>query len=326
LSKPERGHFAKAQVAPKARLAEFRVAEDALLEVGASLSADHFVAGQMVDVQGVTQGKGFQGAMKRWGFGGLRATHGVSVSHRSHGSTGQRQDPGKVFKNKKMAGHMGARTRTQQNLEVVFTDAARGLIFVKGSVPGHKGSWLLVRDAVKVARHGDAPYPAALRDPRVEEEPSIPQVDPAAVHDIPALPGADEVAAIAAEQEAGAVDVPDRGRSRAEGRRQFRPGGLNVKVTTKTLDGAAGSEIELRDDVFGLEPRADILHRVVTWQLEKRRGTARAARERSDVARTGKKFGRQKGGGTARHGDRAPRSSSAAARLTVPASATSIRR
>jgi large subunit ribosomal protein L3 len=211
LSKPERGHFGKAEVEPKARLAEFRVADDALLDVGATLSADHFVAGQMVDVQGVTQGKGFAGAMKRWGFGGLRATHGVSVSHRSHGSTGQRQDPGKVFKNKKMAGHMGARTRTQQNLEVVFTDAARGLIFVKGSVPGHKGSWLLVRDAVKVARHGDAPYPAALRDPRVEEEPSIPQVDPAAVHDIPALPGADEVAAIAAEQEAGAVDVPTEG-------------------------------------------------------------------------------------------------------------------
>jgi large subunit ribosomal protein L3 len=211
LSKPERGHFAKAQVAPKARLAEFRVAEDALLEVGASLSADHFVAGQMVDVQGVTQGKGFQGAMKRWGFGGLRATHGVSVSHRSHGSTGQRQDPGKVFKNKKMAGHMGARTRTQQNLEVVFTDAARGLIFVKGSVPGHKGSWLLVRDAMKIARHTDAPYPAALRDPEVTEEPSVPQVDPAAVHEIPALPGADEVAAIAAEQEAGAVEVPTEG-------------------------------------------------------------------------------------------------------------------
>jgi large subunit ribosomal protein L3 len=211
LSKPERGHFGKAEVEPKARLAEFRVAEDALLDIGATLSADHFVAGQMVDVQGVTQGKGFAGAMKRWGFGGLRATHGVSVSHRSHGSTGQRQDPGKVFKNKKMAGHMGARTRTQQNLEVVFTDAARGLIFVKGSVPGHKGSWLLVRDAVKVARHGDAPYPAALRDPRVEEEPSIPQVDPAAVHDIPALPGADEVAAIAAEQEAGVVDVPTDG-------------------------------------------------------------------------------------------------------------------
>jgi large subunit ribosomal protein L3 len=162
LTKPERGHFGKAEVEPKALLAEFRVADDALVPVGATLSADHFVAGQMVDVSGHTQGKGFAGAMKRWGFGGLRATHGVSVSHRSHGSTGQRQDPGKVFKNKKMAGHMGDRQRTQQNLEVVSTDAARGLIFVKGSVPGHKGTWLLVRDAVKLSRHDAAPYPAGL--------------------------------------------------------------------------------------------------------------------------------------------------------------------
>jgi len=163
LSKPERGHFGKAEVEPKARLAEFRVAEDALLDVGATLSAEHFVPGQMVDVQGVTQGKGFAGAMKRWGFSGLRATHGVSISHRSHGSTGQRQDPGRVFKNKKMAGHMGARTRTQQNLEIVRTDAERGLLFVKGSVPGHKGSWLLVRDAVKAARPDNVPYPAGIR-------------------------------------------------------------------------------------------------------------------------------------------------------------------
>ena len=163
LSKPERGHFGKAEVEPKARVAEFRVAEDALLDVGATIGADHFVAGQLVDIQDSTQDKGFQGAMKRWGFGGLRATHGVSVSHRSHGSTGQRQDPGKVFKNKKMAGHMGARNRTQQNLEVVRTDVERGLIFVKGSVPGHKGGWLLVKDAVKVARPDTAPYPAGLR-------------------------------------------------------------------------------------------------------------------------------------------------------------------
>ncbi len=163
LSKPQRGHFGKAEVEPKARVAEFRVADDALLDVGAELTADHFVAGQMVDIQGVTQGKGFAGAMKRWGFGGLRATHGVSVSHRSHGSTGNRQDPGRVFKNKKMAGHMGARNRTQQNLEVVRTDDERGLIFVKGSVPGHKGGWLLVKDAVKVARPDGAPYPAGVR-------------------------------------------------------------------------------------------------------------------------------------------------------------------
>ena len=163
VAKPQRGHFGKAEVEPKARVAEFRVAEDALLDVGATLSADHFAVGQMVDIQGVTQGKGFQGGMKRWGFGGMRATHGVSVSHRALGSTGQRQDPGRVFKNKKMAGHMGAKNRTQQNLEVVRTDVERGLIFVKGSVPGHKGGWLLVKDAVKVARPDTAPYPAGIR-------------------------------------------------------------------------------------------------------------------------------------------------------------------
>ena len=163
VAKPQRGHFGKAEVEPKAVLAEFRVTEDNLLDVGAEISADHFVAGQYVDIQGRTQGKGFAGAMKRWNFGGLRATHGVSVSHRSHGSTGNRQDPGKVFKNKKMAGHMGDRNRTQQNLEIVGTDAERGLIFVKGSVPGSKGGWLFVKDAVKTARHADAPMPAGLK-------------------------------------------------------------------------------------------------------------------------------------------------------------------
>ena len=163
VAKPQREHFAKAEVPLKARLAEFRVAEDAVLEVGAALAASHFVTGQLVDISGHTQGKGFQGAMKRWGFGGMRATHGVSISHRAHGSTGNRQDPGKVFKNKKMAGHMGDRQRTQQNLEVVRTDDERGLIFVKGSVPGAKNAWLMVSDAVKVARHAGAPYPAGLR-------------------------------------------------------------------------------------------------------------------------------------------------------------------
>jgi len=163
VSKPQRGHFGKAEVELKARVAEFRVAEDALLDVGAEITADHFAVGQMVDIQGVTQGKGFAGGMKRWGFGGMRATHGVSVSHRALGSTGQRQDPGRVFKNKKMAGHMGAKNRTQQNLEIVRTDADRGLIFVKGSVPGHKGGWLLVKDAVKIARPDAAPYPAGIR-------------------------------------------------------------------------------------------------------------------------------------------------------------------
>lgn len=209
VAKPQRVAFGKAEVEPKARVAEFRVAEDALLEIGATISADHFVAGQMVDVSGVTQGKGFAGAMKRWGFGGLRATHGVSVSHRSHGSTGNRQDPGRVFKNKKMAGHMGARNRTQQNLEVVRTDPIRGLLFIKGSVPGHKGSWLAVSDAIKLPRNENAPYPAGLvsKDQPIDEAelPVAGLVDDAAVHEIPALPGDDEVAAIAAEQEAGAA-------------------------------------------------------------------------------------------------------------------------
>ncbi len=202
VAKPQRSAFGKAKVEPKAKVAEFRVDEDALLDVGATLSADHFVPGQLVDVCGVTQGKGFAGGMKRWGFGGLRATHGVSISHRSLGSTGNRQDPGRVFKNKKMAGHMGARNRTQQNLEIVRTDAARGLIFVKGSVPGHKGSWLTVQDAIKADRREDAPFPAGLLQANEpEHEHSAPGlVDEGAVHEMPALPGDDEVAAIAAEQ------------------------------------------------------------------------------------------------------------------------------
>ena len=208
VAKPQRVAFGKAKVEPKAKVVEFRVAEDALLDVGAHISADHFIPGQLVDVAGVTQGKGFAGAMKRWGFGGLRATHGVSVSHRSHGSTGNRQDPGRVFKNKKMAGHMGARDRTQQNLEVVRTDPIRGLLFIKGSVPGHKGSWLTVQDAIKLPRPDAAPYPAGILEELKEQEVHVPEaglVDEAAVHEIPALPSDEEVAAIAAEQEAGAA-------------------------------------------------------------------------------------------------------------------------
>ena len=179
VAKPQRGHFGKAEVEPKAQLVEFRVSDDALVVVGAEISADHFIPGQFVDIAGHTQGKGFAGAMKRWNFGGLRATHGVSVSHRSHGSTGQRQDPGKVFKNKKMAGHMGDRQRTQQNLEIVLTDVERGLIFVKGSVPGSKGTWLMVSDAVKIAHPADAPYPASIKSdaaPVVEEIVTVEEV------------------------------------------------------------------------------------------------------------------------------------------------------
>jgi large subunit ribosomal protein L3 len=158
-----RGQFGKALVEPKSMVAEFRVADAAGVDVGAELTADHFVEGQFVDVQGETIGKGFAGAMKRWNFGGLRATHGVSVSHRSHGSTGQRQDPGKVFKNKKMAGHLGQETVTVQNLQVFRVDAERGLIMIKGAVPGSEGSWVKIRDAVKRKRPEAAPVPGGFR-------------------------------------------------------------------------------------------------------------------------------------------------------------------
>jgi large subunit ribosomal protein L3 len=170
-SKAMRGHFGKAQVEPKAVVAEFRVDEDGLIDVGAEFTADHFVPGQKVDIQGVTIGKGFAGAIKRWHFGGLRATHGVSVSHRSHGSTGQRQDPGKVFKNKKMAGHLGQDNRTTQNITVWRVDVERGLILVKGAVPGAEGSFVKVRDAIKKALPKDAPKPGGIRKAHAEAAP-----------------------------------------------------------------------------------------------------------------------------------------------------------
>lgn len=163
VTKAERESFARAKVEPKRKLVEFRVSPDNLIDVGAVITADHYVKGQLVDVTGTNQGKGFQGPMKRWNFAGLRATHGVSVSHRSHGSTGQRQDPGKVFKGKKMAGQMGAERITTLNLEVVGTDVQRGLVLVRGAVPGVKGAWVLVRDAVKRPLPKDAPKPGAFR-------------------------------------------------------------------------------------------------------------------------------------------------------------------
>ena len=163
VTKAERGGFARAEVEPKRKMVEFRVTPENLIDVGAEITADHFAAGQFVDVTGQSQGKGFQGAMKRWTFGGLRATHGVSVVHRSHGSTGQRQDPGKVFKGKKMAGHMGDERITTLNLEVVKTDVERGLILIRGAVPGAKGGWVLIRDAVKKKPHKDTPKPGAFR-------------------------------------------------------------------------------------------------------------------------------------------------------------------
>src|SRR5881275_15813 len=163
VTKAERGNFALAKVEPKRKVAEFRVDESELIPVGAEITADHFVPGQYVDVTGTSIGKGFAGGMKRWNFGGLRATHGVSVSHRSLGSTGQRQDPGKTFKNKKMAGHLGAKRVTTQSLQVVAADVERGLLMIKGSVPGSEGGWVLIKDAVKRKAPDGLPFPAALR-------------------------------------------------------------------------------------------------------------------------------------------------------------------
>lgn len=169
VSRAERGHFAVAKVEPARQLAEFRVSPDNMIDVGAEITADHFIEGQYVDVTGTSIGRGFAGSMKRHNFGGLRASHGVSVSHRSHGSTGQRQDPGKVFKGKKMAGHMGDARVTTQNLKVIKTDSERGLVMVRGAVPGSKGGWVLLRDAVKSAIPENAPKPGAARGAKPED-------------------------------------------------------------------------------------------------------------------------------------------------------------
>ncbi len=163
VGKAMRGHFAKAKVEPKRKLAEFRVSKDALLEVGSEITANHFVAGQYVDVAGITIGKGYQGVMKRWNFRGLEASHGVSISHRSHGSTGQRQDPGRTFANKKMAGHLGVERVTTQNLKIVATDPDKGLVMVEGAVPGAAGGYVRITDAVKRKLPKEAPFPAAVR-------------------------------------------------------------------------------------------------------------------------------------------------------------------
>jgi large subunit ribosomal protein L3 len=195
VKRPMRGHFAKAKVEPKRKLAEFHVSEDAMLEVGATLSAAHFVPGQYVDVIGTSKGKGFAGAMKRHNFGGLRASHGVSISHRSHGSTGNSQEPGKVWKGKKMAGHMGDARVTVQNLEVVSTDEERGLIMLRGAVPGAKESWVMISDAIKAKADVELPFPAALLgggEAPVEEAQAEEGVDPEA-----------QVAEAPAEEESG---------------------------------------------------------------------------------------------------------------------------
>lgn len=192
VSKAQRGHFAKAKVEPKSKLAEFRVEKQNLLEPGDEVLATHFVPGQYVDVIGTSIGKGFAGVMKRHNFAGLEATHGVSVSHRSHGSTGQRQDPGRVFKGKKMAGHMGDRRVTTQNLLVMSADADQGIILIRGAVPGSKGSYVLISDAVKRALPSDAPLPAAVKKGKAEQK----------AKDNNAAAGANAAAAVDASSEA----------------------------------------------------------------------------------------------------------------------------
>ena len=189
VSKPMRGHFAKANVEPKRKLVEFRVSPDALIDVGAELVPSHFSEGQYVDVTGTSIGKGFAGAMKRHNFSGLRASHGVSVSHRAHGSTGQCQDPGKVFKGKKMAGHLGDKRVTIQSQKIVSTDDERGLILIYGAVPGAKNGWVTIKDAVKKAMPDDLPFPAGLRT--VEEEAAAEEVSPAE-EAAPETPAAEE--------------------------------------------------------------------------------------------------------------------------------------
>ena len=239
------------------KLAEFRVTEDRLIPVGAEITADHFLVGQFVDVTGVTIGKGFAGPMKRWNFGGLRATHGVSISHRSHGSTGGRQDPGKTWKNKKMAGHMGVDQVTTQNLRVVQTDPERGFILVEGSVPGHAGGWIAVRDAVKKPLPKEAPVPGKFR-----------------VH------------AAAGRDVAG----------RAEGSLK------SMKIDVTSINGAAAGSVELNDAIFGLDPREDLIARMLRWQLAKRQAGTHKTLGRAEIHRTGKKMYKQKGTGGARHG------------------------
>jgi large subunit ribosomal protein L3 len=200
VSKGMRGHFAKANVEPSAKVVEFRVSDDALIDVGAELTAAHFVAGQYVDVTGTSIGKGFAGGMKRWNFGGLRATHGVSVSHRSLGSTGNRQDPGRTFKNKKMAGHLGDERVTTQNLTIVSVDADEGLIFVKGSIPGHDNGYVLVRDAVKKKMPKDLPFPAALRESKTEATSAKEEAAPTETAEVPVTETVTETPATDAPQ------------------------------------------------------------------------------------------------------------------------------
>ncbi len=225
---PMRGHFAKANVEPKRKVAEFRVAPENMLDVGEEIIAAHYFEGQFVDVSGTSIGKGFQGAMKRHNFGGLRATHGVSVSHRSHGSVGQCQDPGRIFKGKKMAGHMGSARVTTQNLQVIRTDTDRGLVMVKGAVPGSKGGWVTIKDAVKKPVPENVIYPAALRSAAREAQKLADQAaaEAAAAEEAAAQAAAEEQAAREAEEAEGGRKGHQRGQGRGcRSKHRDRPDG-----------------------------------------------------------------------------------------------------
>ncbi|MCE0506765.1 MULTISPECIES: 50S ribosomal protein L3 [unclassified Roseivivax] len=226
VTKPMRGHFAAAKVEPKRKVAEFRVAPENMIDVGEEITADHYFAGQFVDISGTSIGKGFAGAMKRHNFGGLRASHGVSISHRSHGSTGQCQDPGKVFKGKKMAGHMGAVRVTTQNLQIVKTDAERGLIMVKGAVPGAKGGWVTVKDAVKKAQPEGIILPAALKSAADEAKRQA------------------EEAAKQAEEEARAAEEARLAEEAAQQEEALKEAEAEIAADE---DGAAGSDDEKKE-------------------------------------------------------------------------------
>ncbi len=230
-SKPMRGHFSRANVAPKRKLVEFRVAPENMIGIGEELTADHYFAGQFVDVAGTSIGKGFAGAMKRHNFGGLRASHGVSISHRSHGSTGGRQDPGRVFKGKKMAGHMGTARVTVQNLEVVKTDAERGLIMIKGAVPGSKGGWVTIKDAVKKPVPDGVILPAALRSHAAEAK---------AAAEAAAAEAAAEAAAAEAERQAQEAAAQEAALKKAE--EEIKSGDSGEEAETPADGAAEGGE------------------------------------------------------------------------------------
>ena len=262
VTKPMRGHFAKAKVEPKAQLVEFRVSEDALVAVGAEITAAHFLAGQFVDVIGTSIGKGFAGVIKRHNFGGLRATHGVSVSHRSLGSTGQRQDPGKIFKNKKMAGHLGDDRVTTQNLQVVAADRRARCLDAQRRGAGQRRRLCADQRRGQAGGARDLPFPAALRGDDSEE---------------------------AAPEPAPMSWLPRRMRRRPLklGRVPRKAGRMKLKI--RDLDNKEVGDIDLADEVFGLPVRNDILARIVNWQLAKRRAGTHKAKGISDISGTTKK-------------------------------------